>query len=295
MDSSGAKPFDRELLVRRRDRVAERAEGADFLLHRVGEDIRERLQIVQRDFRVALNLGAHNGVVSRSIRDLENVGLVIDADASEAFVSRCDGPGLVCDEEALPFSGGELDLVVSGLSLQLVNDLPGALVQIREALKPDGLFLAALLGGQTLIELRQAWLEAETEKFGGVSPRVAPFADVRALGALAQRAGFALPVVDSETITVTYSTPLALMAELKAMGASNMLVERARVPVTTGLLMRASEIYADRFGLDDGRIPATFEVLSLTAWVPHESQPQPLKPGSAQVSLEKVLRSTNKS
>jgi NADH dehydrogenase [ubiquinone] 1 alpha subcomplex assembly factor 5 len=162
-------------------------------------------------------------------------------------------------------------------------------VQVRRALKPDGLLLASLLGGETLKELRQAWLAAEAELTGGASPRVAPFADVRDLGALAQRAGFALPVVDSETVTATYASPLVLMQELKAMGASNMLVARRRRPVTRGLLLRAAAIYAERFAAADGRVPATFEILTLTAWAPDPSQPKPLRPGSAQTRLADAL------
>ena len=193
------------------------------------------------------------------------------------------------DDEHLPFGEASLDLAVSGLSLQLVNDVPGALVQLRRALKPDGLLLAALLGGETLKELREAWLIAEEEISGGASPRVAPFGDVRELGALLQRAGFALPVADSDVVRVTYASPLALMHELRAMAASNMLVERRRVPVTRRLLMRAAEVYAERFALPDGRIPATFEIITLTAWVPHESQQKPLAPGSAKLRLADAL------
>lgn len=289
MQQDDTKPFDRALLVRRRNRFASGSGAHDFLLRRVAEDISERLQIVQRDFPKVLNLGAHNGAVSDLIRRLPNVGDVIDADASDGLLSACARPRVRCDEEALPFADGVLDLVVSGLSLQFVNDLPGAFVQIRNALKPDGLFLAAMLGGDTLTELRQAWLAAEAEILGGASPRVAPFTDVRALGSLAQRAGFALPVADSEKLTVTYRSPLALMQELRAMGASNVLAGRRRVPVTRGLLQRACEIYADFYALEDGRVPATFEILSLTAWVPHESQPKPLKPGSGKVSLANLL------
>jgi SAM-dependent methyltransferase len=196
---------------------------------------------------------------------------------------------VACDEEALPFALGSLDLVVSGLSLHLVNDLPGTLAQIRHALKPDGLLLAALLGGETLRELREAWILAEDEILGGASPRVAPFADVRDLGSLLQRAGFALPVVDSDVVTVTYSSPLALMREIKAMGASNMLVTRRRTPVTRRLLTRASQVYLERFGLADGRVPATYDILTLTAWAPHESQQKPLAPGSAQARLADVV------
>ena len=289
MTADPAKPFDRDLLKRRRNRIAAGASDRDFLLQRVSEDITERVQIVQREFPKALNLGAHHGVLSRSLRSLAKVGLVVDAEHSNGLLAHCDGPCVLCDEEALAFGDGDFDLIASGLSLQFVNDLPGTLVQIRRALKSDGLLLAALAGGTTLKELRQAWFLAEEEVIGGVSPRVAPFIDVRALGALSQRAGFALPVVDSDIVTVTYKTPLALMEELRAMGATNMLAARRRVPVTRGLLTRVCEIYRELFATEDGLVPATFEILTLTAWVPHEDQPQPLKPGSAQVSLTKVL------
>ncbi len=196
---------------------------------------------------------------------------------------------IIADEEALPFAPESLDLAVSGLALHHVNDLPGCLVQIRRALKPDGLLLAALLGGETLKELREAWLIAEDEVSGGASPRVAPFADVRDLGGLLQRAGFALPVADTDVVRVTYASPLDLMREIKAMGASNVLTARRRVPVTRTLLFRAAEIYAERFALADGRIPATFEIITLTAWVPHESQQKPLQPGSAKARLADAL------
>jgi len=281
--------FDRALLVRRRQRVAATATDYDFLLARVAEDLAERLAIVRRTFPLAANIGAHHGLVSRAIKGIAGVETIIDVDATAELLVHCPGLRVVADEEALPFADASLDLVVSGLSLQLVNDLPGALVQMRRALKPDGLFLGALLGGATLKELREAWLAAEAEVTGGASPRVAPFADVRDMGSLLQRAGFALPVVDSDTVTVTYADPLALMREIKVMGGSNMLSARGRVPVTRGLLLRAAEIYAERFAAADGRVAATFEILTLTAWAPDESQPKPLRPGSAQTRLAEAL------
>ena len=281
--------FDRPLHIRRRDRIAARVAGHDFLLARVADDFAERLSLVQRTFSAGLNIDAHHGLLSRRLRTLTNVTALTDADPSAAMRALCDGPTLDADAEALPLASGSIDLVVSGLSLQLTNDLPGALIQLRRALRPDGLLLAALLGSETLRELRQAWLIAEEELTGGASPRVAPFADVRAMGSLLQRAGFALPVADTDTVTVTYSSPLALMSEIKAMGASNMLTDRRRVPVTRTLLMRAAQAYQDRFGLPDGRIPATFEIITLTAWVPHESQPKPLRPGSATTRLATAL------
>ena len=244
---------------------------------------------MRRSFPLAANIGAHHGVVSRAIRGVAGVENVIELDASVELLREAPGLRVVADEEALPFADGSLDLAVSGLSLQLVNDLPGALLQIRRALRPDGLLLASLLGGATLKELREAWIAAEAEISGGASPRIAPFADVRDMGTLLQRAGFALPVVDSETLTVTYANPLALMQEIKAMGASNMLCARRRTPVTRGLMLRAAEIYAERFAADDGRVPATFEILTLTAWAPDDSQPKPLRPGSAQTRLADAL------
>ncbi len=289
-DADPIRLFDRALLARRRARVAASATEHDFLLARVADDLAERLAIVRRSFPLAVNLGAHHGLVSQAIRGIAGVERVIDVDATAAaLLHGKTSLRVVAEDDALPFADASLDLIVSGLSLQLVNDLPGALVQIRRALKPDGLLLASLLGGATLKELREAWLAAEAEISGGASPRVAPFADVRDMGALLQRAGFALPVVDSETVIVTYATPLALMQEIKAMGASNMLVARRRAPVTRALLLRAVEIYAERFAGPDGRVPATFEILTLTAWSPDESQPKPLRPGSAQTRLADAL------
>jgi SAM-dependent methyltransferase len=281
--------FDADLWRRRRQRFASAAAAHGFLLARVAEDFAERLSIVRREFPVAANLAAYHGVVSRRLRALANVGTLFDLEAAPGLLSLCDGPRILADSEALPFADASLDLAVSALSLQLVNDVPGTLAQIRRALKPDGLMLAALLGGETLKELREAWLVAEEEITGGASPRVAPFADVRDLGALLQRAGFALPVADSDIVRVIYATPLALMKELQLMGASNILTERRRVPVTRRLLLRAAEVYSERFALPDGRIPATFEIITLTAWVPHESQQKPLKPGSAKMRLSKAL------
>ena len=289
-DADPVRLFDRALLARRRARVAASAAQHDFLLARVAADLAERLAIVRRSFPLAANLGAHHGLVSQAIQGIAGVERVIDVDATPAALLRSKARlRVVAEEDALPFADASLDLVVSGLSLQLVNDLPGALVQIRRALKPDGLLLASLLGGATLKELREAWLAAEAEISGGASPRVAPFADVRDMGALLQRAGFALPVVDSETVIVTYANPLALMQEIRAMGVSNMLISRRRTPVTRRLLLRAAEIYAERFAGADGRVPATLEILTLTAWAPDESQPKPLRPGSAQTRLADAL------
>jgi len=281
--------FDRALLVRRRNRAAADAVRHDFLLARVADDLMERLAAIQRRFPVVLNLGAYHGLIGRRLRQVPGVEMVIDAEAAPRLLAQCEGPRVRADEEALPFRDGSLDLVVSGLSLQLVNDLPGTLVQIRRALKPDGLLLAALLGGNTLVELRNAFLAAEEEMEGGASPRVAPFAEVQDLGALLQRARFALPVVDADTVTATYPDALALMRDVRAMGAANALCARRRTPLRRATSMRAVEIYRQRFALPDGRVPATFEIVTATGWAPHASQQQPLQPGTARMRLADAL------
>lgn len=281
--------FDRKLLAHRRTRVAATIEAHDFLLARAAADIVERLSIVTRTFPRVLVVGAHHGTLSCALQALPGVAEVVSLDPAAGMLARCPAPTIDADEEHLPFEPETFDLAVTAHALHTVNDLPGALIQIRRTLKPDGLLLATFPGGETLKELRAAWLEAETDLLSGASPRVSPFAEVRDCGSLLQRAGFALPVSDSETVTVTYANPLALMAELKAMGQSNMLIDRSRRPVTRRLLMRAAEIYTQRFGLPNGRVPATFEMISLTGWVPHESQPKPLRPGSAAVRLADAL------
>jgi SAM-dependent methyltransferase len=273
--------FDRALLRRRRERAL--ALGPEtFLIDRVAADLAERLGAVLRQFDVAVDLGTPGDAVRDALAGNAAIGRLIAA-------SPLPDGDVVADEEALPFREGSLDLVVSALALQFVNDLPGALIQIRRALKPDGLFLAALLGGDTLTELRQAFAEAEAEIEGGVSPRVAPFADVREMGALLQRAGFALPVTDVERLTVRYSTPLILMGELRRMGATNVLTERRRTPLRRATLKRMADIYARRFADPDGKVRATFEIIWLSGWAPHESQQKPLRPGSAQARLADAL------
>ena len=282
--------FDRRLLVARRNRAAAGAERHEFLLARVADDLAERLGAINRTFPVAVDLGAHHGPLGRRLSGLPGIGLVVAAEAAGRLLAQCAAPRVQADEEALPFRDRSLDLVASALALHLVNDLPGTLVQIRRALRPDGLLLAALLGGNTLLELRNSLLAAEEECEGGASPRVAPFAEVQDLGGLLQRARFALPVIDAETVSVTYSDPLALMRELRAMGATNVLLGRRRRPLRRGTLMRALALYQQRFGLANGRVPATFEIMTLTAWAPHESQQKPLQPGSARMRLADALQ-----
>jgi SAM-dependent methyltransferase len=275
--------FDRQL-IRVRRRRAEQLGASDFLIERVADDIAERLAVVLRQFAVAVDLGTGGDAVRRALLASGKVGRVV---AASPFAK---GPlAVVADEEVLPFRAGALDLVVSALSLQFVNDLPGALVQIARALRPDGLFLAALAGGETLTELRQAFAQAEAEIEDGISPRVAPFADLRDLGALLQRAGFALPVTDVDRITVRYASPVDLMHDLRRMGATNVLTERSRKPLRRATLKRIIEVYSERFADADGRIRATFEIVWLSGWAPHESQQQPLRPGSARQRLADAL------
>jgi SAM-dependent methyltransferase len=298
--TSGSAPhvFDRRLLQLRRGRAARGSatgDAPDFLLEWVSDDIADRLSVIKRDFSRIVNLGAHTGVLGRMLRARFPSSLVVDADASPEMLAHCGSPRVVVDEEALPFADGALDLVVSGLSLQFVNDLPGALVQIRRSLRPDGLFIGAMLGGSTLRELREALTEAELDVAGGVSPRVAPFADVRDVGALLQRAGFALPVTDADVINVTYATPFDLLRDLRGMGAANALVDRRKHGATRALFMRAAEIYEDRFSNPDGRVRATFEIITMTAWSPDEGQQKPLRPGSAVSRLADALGTAERS
>ena len=284
--SEGPLIFDRSLLRRRRRRAL--ALGPTrFLLERAALDVADRLGAVLRHFPLALDLGTPGGEVGAALAGLESVGAIVTANTG--------GEGLgaplfvAADEEALPFGDGAFDLVVSALALQFVNDLPGTLVQIRRALRPDGLFLAALLGRETLTELRQSFAAAESEIEGGLSPRVAPFADLRDLGALLQRAGFTLPVTDSDRITVRYNSAFSLMHDLRRMGATNPLIDRRRTPLKRATLMRMAEIYSQRFADADGRVRATFELMWLSGWAPHPSQQRPLKPGSAQARLAEAL------
>jgi SAM-dependent methyltransferase len=278
--------FDRQLLRARQERA--RALGPEtFLLDRTAADLGERLSTVLRRFDRVVDLGTPTDAVRRVLAASGKIGSIV---AAEPAAERLGMPlSVAADEEALPFADGALDLVVSALALQFVNDLPGTLIQIRRALKADGLLLAALIGGDSLIELREAFAEAESEIEGGISPRVAPFADVRELGALLQRAGFALPVVDRDRLTVRYDSGLSLMRDLRRMGATNILHERRRTPLKRVTLARAAEIYARRFADADGRVRATFEIVWLTGWAPHESQQKPLKPGSAARRLADAL------
>ena len=273
--NTAPKLFDRALLRMRQDRAL-RVGPAAFLLDRVAEDMEERLHAVLRDFSDVADIWTPGEVLRKPSRDrfksISQIGMH-DAEA-----------------ETLPFQPESLDLAVSGLAFQFVNDLPGVLTQIRRALRPDGLLLASLIGGDTLTELRQSFAAAEAECEGGVSPRVAPFADLRDVGALLQRAGFALPVTDVDRIVVRYDSAFALMQDLRRMGATNILAERRRTPTRRATMLRMAQIYGERFADPDQRIRATFDVIWLSGWAPHESQQKPLKPGSAKASLAEAVK-----
>lgn len=280
--------FDRQLFARRRARaLAEQRPGADFLLALAADDLADRLAAVDRQFSRALVIGDPTGLLAARIA----TGRVDEVVRADLLVAGADGGGAaIVDDEALPFVSGAFDLVVSSLALQFANDLPGALIEARRVLRPDGLFLGILAGGETLTELRQAFLTAESRRSGGASPRVAPMGEVRDLGGLLQRAGFALPVADQDRLTLRYANALALMDDLKAMGATSMLIDRRRSLTGPALMAEVAAIYQDMFGDPDGRVRASVTLVSLSGWAPHESQQKPLKPGSAQMRLADALK-----
>jgi SAM-dependent methyltransferase len=285
--------FDVELILRRRRRVfSEGDAGAAFLMEHAAADLRERLATVLRTFDRAATVFCVTSAASATLLQSGKVKHVYRVEADRLFLA--DAEGEIAEGDRLPLKPESFDLVVSLLALQEANDIPGALIQIRRALKPDGLFLGAMAGAGTLAELRESLLVAETEVHGGASPRVIPFTDVRDAGALLQRAGFALPVTDVEAVTVRYDTLFDLIRDLRGMGATNALIARSRRPGTRRLFQRAAEIYAERFSDPDGRIRATFSFIWMSGWAPHPSQQKPLKPGSAQVSLAKILSSRSK-
>lgn len=264
MQNNSITIFDRDRLRQNRRR-AETLKDFDFLSHWTQEQIATRLFEIKRSFKDTVTI-----------------------DNQQATVQ----PGnvkIITDEEFFPFAHHSLDLVISVLTLHATNDLPGTLLQIKQALKPDGFFIGALFGGETLHELRASLLNAELELKGGASPRVFPFADKQQMGALMQRAGYALPVVDSEIVTVTYDNIFKLMHDLRGMAETNIIIDRNKKYPGREFFLRAGEYYADQFSEPDGRITATFEIIFLAGWAPHASQQQPLKPGSAKARLADAL------
>lgn len=284
--------FDRRLVRRHRDRAAVRLEGHDFLFREIAERLTDRLDDVTRKFPLALDLGCHGGEIAGALRGRGGIETLVQCDLSAAMARRAAAngcPTLAADEEMLPFAPESFDLIVSDLSLHWVNDLPGCLLQVRRCLKPDGLFLAAMLGGDTLHELRQSLMEAELAEAGGVGPRVSPFADLRDAGGLLQRAGFGLPVIDGDRLTVSYADSLKLMHDLRGMGEGNAVREHTGRPLHPALAARTDEIYRRHFGDAEGRLTATFQIIYLTAWAPAASQQRALAPGSARTRLADAL------
>jgi len=283
--------FDRDLLRHRRDRSASTLHKYDFLVQRCFDDICDRIETVTRDFDRAAILGGGPGLQETlKNRDAQaKIDWLCQSDLSPRLASRLGGIALACDEERLPFADESLDLILAPLGLHWANDLPGVLVQINRALKPDGFFAGAFLGGSTLTELRQCLLAAESELTGGANARVSPYASTFDLAALLQRAGFALPVADIDRVTVRYDNAFALMKDLRGMGETSVLADRPRTPATRSLFLRTAEIYAQRFADPDGRIRATFEIIHAAGWAPHPDQPKPKRPGSAKASLADAL------
>jgi SAM-dependent methyltransferase len=282
-----ARIFDRRLLRQRRTRAASGLHAHNFLWSEIAERLTDRLGDIARTFPVVLDLGARGDLLARTLNGRSGMQTLIEA--NPAMPATENRHAVAADEEALPFKPQCFDAVLSNLSLHWVNDLPGALAQIRSSLKPDGLFLASLFGAGTLHELRTSLMEAELAETGGASPRISPFADLRDAAGLLQRAGFALPVADLDTITVTYGDLFALLRDLRGMGETNAQIDRLKRPTRRTVFARAAAIYQERFGTPDGRLPATFQILFLTGWAPHESQQQPARRGSGRISLKDAL------
>ncbi|MGC6512056.1 MAG: SAM-dependent methyltransferase [Parvibaculales bacterium] len=287
MSAKAPDIFDRQLRAKRLLKARGHYAEVDFLLRRMAQDINERLLDINRGFKRALVITPHECVLE------ELPALTDKVQATTLRRSAPVGDDFI-DEEHLGLERGGYDLILSLGGLHSVNDLPGSLIQLRLSLEPDGLLLAAFPGGETLTELRACFLQAEAETQNGVSPRIHPFADMQDMGALLQRAGFALPVVDCDKVTVRYETPLHLMRELRRMGEANCLQDRRRVPLRRQTLMRLAEIYATQYGGSDGRVPASFDLIHISGWAPHESQQKPLRPGSAKMRLADALNTDEK-
>lgn len=288
--------FNRRTVRQHRARAAASIKNHDFLFRETAERLCDRLDDITRSFPLALDLGCRTGQIAQTLSGRGNIKTLVQCDLASEMVIQAVAAGrpvLTADEEALPFAIGAFDLIISNLTFHWVNDLPGALVQARRALKPDGLFLASVLGGETLKELRTALAEAEIAEEGGLSPRVSPMVDIQDLAQLMQRAGFALPVVDTETITVMYPDIIALMTDLRGMGETNAVIENRKGFLRKKTLAAAAERYTDLFKGRDKKIPATFQILTMTGWGPDASQQKPLKPGSATYSLVDALASQN--
>ena len=278
--SSDILIFDRKKIRVQRNRALKKITDHNFLVQWASDQLLSRLSIIKKEFPVCLQVGTRASLDSSKIKGLKHL-VTVD--------NTMTGNSVIADEELLPFAPKSFDLILSALNLHTTNDLPGTLLQLKQSLKPDGLFLSAILGGETLHELRSIFTQAEMDISGGISPRVAPFADMPQMGALMQRAGFNLPVVDSEIVTVTYDNLFKLILDLRLMGEGNALTQRSKSFNNRELLMRAAELYKKQYSEADGKIVATFEIIFLIGWAPHESQQKPLRPGSAKTRLSEAL------
>ena len=283
--------FERKQLRRNRDRCAKSFKDHNFLFKWVEQELLDRLGDIKHNFHNVLQIGARtSNNFTSNIIETAHIQSLSTMDITEKLLKNHKEPTILGDEESLPFAQNTIDMVLSALSIHVVNDLPGCLMRINRVLKADGLFLAAMFGGETLHELRQSLTHAELEIKGGASPRIAPFADKKQMGDLLQRAGFALPVVDSDMISVTYDTMFDLLHDLRGMGESNIITARDKSYTGRNFFTEAERYYAKHFSEPDGRIHASFEIIFLIGWSPHSSQQQPLKPGSATYKLEEILK-----
>jgi len=282
--------FNQQLLRHRLRRAAIGDISKDFLRQRTAEDITSRLSLIKREFKLCVLFGDKSDCMVSTLENLPNLHKLISVSTIDPIGPSTAERHIVGSEEHLPLANESINLAISPLTLQFANDLPGALIQLKRSLKPDGLFIGAFLGGDTLVELRDALLSAEIDIRGGAAPRVHARVDIRDLGTLLQRAGFALPVVDSDRITVTYRSTLHLMHDLRALGLTSVLAQGEGRGLNRRILKRLEEIYQDRYPAPDNRIRATFEIIYLTGWAPHESQQKPLKPGSAKTRLADAFK-----
>lgn len=288
--------FDRGRVAQNRNRAAAQLDQYDFLLERAASDLISRLDDISRSFPTVLDLGSHHGLMSEALDQHSSIGQIfaLERAGSLARQTRHRGiPTIQGDEETLPFKDGSFDLISSALSLHWINDLPGALIQIRKALKPDGLFLGCLFAAGTLSELRTSLIEAESSLTAGISPRLSPLAGLQDLAGLLQRSGFALPVADIDHITVRYQHPMSLLADLRGSGEQAAFASKPgqeRRPLSRRMLQRTCEVYQDRFSDPDGKVRASFNIAWLSGWAPSDNQPKPLKPGSGKVSLAAAVR-----
>jgi NADH dehydrogenase [ubiquinone] 1 alpha subcomplex assembly factor 5 len=288
-DNDSSKIFDRQRVRMHRARAAEDFSGFDFLKREAAERLADRLDDINRSFPLALDIGAHQGTLAAVLSGRGGIEHLIQTDLCKAMLHCAQGSRVVCDEEWLPFANNVFNLIMSVHSLHWVNDVPGTLIQIHRALKDDGLFLAVLPGANTLKELRAAMLSAASKTGIGFAPSLSPLVEVRDAGALLQRTGFALPVVDSDIITVNYASPFKLFSDLRGMGETNALTQQHKFMSRKSWWFAVSDAYQQLFGNSDGTVTASFEFITMTGWKPHASQQQPLKRGSGKVNLKDVF------